>query len=269
MCGIAGFVDGMTGATRDRDSRAALLHRMCDAIRHRGPDDEGVWVTPTTALGMRRLSIIDLSTGHQPIFNEDRSIWTVFNGEIYNYRELREDLIARGHCFYTATDTEVIVHAYEEWGEAAIVKLRGMFGLAIWDERRRSLLVARDRIGIKPMYYAEVGGGLYFASEIKSLLAVPELPRALNVEALDHYLSFLYTPREESIFAGIHKLPPGHLLAWHNGRTTVRRYWQQPAAETFPGTEREAVDALRDVLVDAVRSHLASLAVSIRASSWG
>ena len=259
MCGIAGFAGGPAARIApDQEGRANLLHRMCDVIRHRGPDDEGVWVSADVALGMRRLSIIDLATGHQPIFNEDRTVSTVFNGEIYNYRELREELAQRGHRFYTATDTEVIVHAYEEWGEAAIARLRGMFGLAIWDDRRKTLLIARDRIGIKPMYYAEVGGTLYFGSEVKSLLCAPEMPRELDLDALDHYLSFLYTPRDASIFRHIAKLPPGHLLRWEDGRVSLRSYWRQPAAETFDGSEQDAVVALKTVLADAVRSHLVS-----------
>ena len=259
MCGIAGFVDGpAVAAPLDLASRQSLLQRMCDVIRHRGPDDEGIRVTDGTALGMRRLSIIDLSTGHQPIFNEDRTIWTVFNGEIYNFRELREQLLALGHRFYTATDTEVIVHAYEQWGDDAVAQLRGMFGLAIWDSRTQTLLLARDRMGIKPLYYAEAGGRLYFGSEIKSLLSSPDVPREIDFDALDHYLSFLYTPRDGSIFRGIRKLPPGHLLLWQRGRAVVRRYWQPPAEETFSGTEQDAVAQLRTVLVDAVRSHLVS-----------
>jgi asparagine synthase (glutamine-hydrolysing) len=259
MCGIAGFVDGPSPfVPSDRDSNAALLRRMCDVIRHRGPDDEGTWVTDGVALGMRRLSIIDLSTGHQPIFNEDRTVWTVFNGEIYNFRELREELAGCGHHFYTATDTEVIVHAYEQWGAAAIARLRGMFGLAIWDDRTKTLLIARDRIGIKPLYYAESRGRLYFASEIKSLLCAPDIPRVLDVDALDHYLSFLYTPRDGSIFRNIAKLPPGHLLTWRSGQAEITPYWRQPATETFRGTEQEAIEALRNVLAEAVRTHLSS-----------
>src|SRR4029077_20035221 len=165
MCGIAGFVESSAAsAPLTADERRALVHRMCGVIRHRGPDDEGTWVTDGVALGMRRLSIIDLSTGHQPTHNEDRSVWIVFNGEIYNFPELRRELEAAGHRFYTSTDTEAIVHAYEQWGTSAIARLRGMFGLAIWDTRTRSLLVARDRIGIKPMYYATVNGRLYFGS---------------------------------------------------------------------------------------------------------
>jgi asparagine synthase (glutamine-hydrolysing) len=257
MCGIAGFVESSyPAAPFGRDAASALVHRMCDVIRHRGPDDEGVWVEDGVALGMRRLSIIDLSTGHQPIHNEDRTVWIVFNGEIYNYRELRAELEAAGHRFYTLTDTETIVHAYEQWGKGAITRLRGMFGLAIWNTRTRELLVARDRIGIKPMHYALAGGRLYFGSELKSLLQAPDLPRDLDADALDHYLSFLYTPRDGSIFKQVRKLPPGHLLTWRDGTLAIEQYWQMPAAETFTGSEADAVAQLRAVLIDAVRSHL-------------
>jgi asparagine synthase (glutamine-hydrolysing) len=231
---------------------------MCEVIRHRGPDDEGVFVDEGVALGMRRLSIIDLSTGHQPIHNEDRTVWVVFNGEIYNFRELRAELEAAGHRFYTSTDTEVIVHAYEQWGTQAIARLRGMFGLAIWDVKSKSLLVARDRIGIKPLYYADVNGRLYFGSELKSLLEAPDLPRGVDLDALDHYLSFLYTPRDGSIFKAVRKLPPGHLLTWQNGRLDIEQYWQLPADEMYSGSEADAVRDLRAVLCDAVRSHLIS-----------
>ena len=259
MCGIAGFVESSSVADPfGPDDSRDLIHRMCDVIRHRGPDDEGVLVSDGVALGMRRLSIIDLSTGHQPIHNEDKTVWIVFNGEIYNFRELRRELEAAGHRFYTSTDTEAIVHAYEEWGTAAMGRLRGMFGLAIWDTRARRLLVARDRIGIKPLHYAAVGGRLYFGSEIKSLLCAPDLPRDLDADAFDHYLSFLYTPRDGSIFQSVRKLPPGHLLTWADGRLRVERYWQLPAEETFEGSETDASVALFDVLIDAVRSHLVS-----------
>ena len=259
MCGIAGFVESSgSAAPFGRDAASSLVRRMCDVIRHRGPDDEGVWVEDGAALGMRRLSIIELATGHQPIHNEDRTVWIVFNGEIYNYPELRQELEAAGHRFYTSTDTETIVHAYEQWGKAAIGRLRGMFGLAIWNTRTRELLVARDRIGIKPMYHATVGGRLYFGSELKSLLQAPDLPRDLDPDALDHYLSFLYTPRDGSIFKHVRKLPPGHLLTWHDGRLAIERYWQLPADETFTGSEADAVSQLRTVLTGAVRSHLLS-----------
>lgn len=259
MCGIAGFVEDPDAASPfTRDEQRALAHRMCEVIRHRGPDDEGLFLQDGVSLGMRRLSIIDLATGRQPIHNEDRSIWIVFNGEIYNFRELRRQLEAAGHHFYTSTDTEAIVHAYEEWGADAIGRLRGMFGLAIWDDRTRTLLLARDRIGIKPLHYAQVNGRLYFGSEIKSLLCAPDVPRDLDFAALDHYLSFLYTPRDGSIFKSVRKLPPGHRLTWRNGLTTVEPYWQLESDETFTGSEDDAAAALRIVLADAVRSHLMS-----------
>jgi asparagine synthase (glutamine-hydrolysing) len=231
---------------------------MCAAIRHRGPDDEGIHLESGVGLGMRRLSIIDLATGRQPIHNEDGTVWVVFNGEIYNYVALRKELARRGHRFYTASDTETIVHAYEEWGESAFRRLRGMFGIALWDRREGALLLARDRVGIKPLHYALVGDRLYFGSEIKSILAADNVAPALDVEALDHYLSFLYTPGDASIFAGIAKLPPGHLLRWQRGAVAVRQYWAVPVDERSPSSEGEAAEALREVLRDAVRSHLMS-----------
>jgi asparagine synthase (glutamine-hydrolysing) len=259
MCGIAGFVESSDVRAPFSTERASLLiHEMCQSIRHRGPDDEGVLVEPGMAFGMRRLSIIDVATGHQPIHNEDRSVSIVFNGEIYNFQELRSDLEARGHRFYTATDTEVIVHAYEQWGASAIAKLRGMFGLALWDRRTRTMLIARDRVGIKPLHYATFGDRLYFGSEIKSLLCAPDLPRDLNAAALDHYLSFLYAPPDASFFTHVRKLPPGHVLTWHEGRTTMTPFWQPGGEETFAGSDADAVDELKRVLMDAVRAHLIS-----------
>src|SRR4051812_38865230 len=259
MCGIAGFAESARVTSPFHpDAGRALVHAMCDAIRHRGPDDEGLLVEDGVGIGMRRLSIIHLSTRHQPIHNEDRTVPFVFNGEIYNFRELRETLEAAGHHFSTNTDTEAIVHAYEQWGKAAIARLRGMFALAIWDRRRRSLLIARDRIGIKPLYYAEAAGRLYFGSELKTILCAPDVPRQLDPGVLDHYLSFLYTPRDRSIFRGIQKLPPGYLLEWRDGTAHLEQYWQVPADETFTGTEADAKAQLHDVLLDAVRSHLVS-----------
>src|SRR3954470_23697141 len=240
MCGIAGFADITAGESTAAADRTRL-GRMCDVMRHRGPDDEGVYVEPGVAIGMRRLSIIDLSTGHQPIHNEDRSVWVVFNGEIYNYRELRDALEAAGHTFYTASDTETIVHGYEEWGERVFSRLRGMFAIAIWDTRTRSLLVARDRAGIKPLYYGEGDGRLFFGSEAKCLLANPEIDRELDPAALDHYLAYLYTPRDRAIFRGIHKLQPGHYLTVRDGRVTVQRYWQLPTVQSFRGSEQDAL----------------------------
>src|SRR6266704_3275945 len=180
MCGIAGLLSLSNKPVFEEEVVA-----MCDAMVHRGPDDAGYYADDRAAMGMRRLSIIDLSTGHQPVHNEDKTIWMVFNGEIYNFRELRSELAVAGHRFYPASDTETIVHAYEEWGTAAIGKLRGMFGLAIWDMRSRTLLIARDRIGIKPLHYAVVNGRFFFGSEIKSLLEAPDLPRELDIDALD------------------------------------------------------------------------------------
>jgi asparagine synthase (glutamine-hydrolysing) len=261
MCGIAGFADstfgGRTGSGMPRlDAEFNLVHRMCEVIRHRGPDDEGIHVEPGIGLGMRRLSIIDLAGGRQPIHNEAKTIWVVFNGEIYNYRDLRAELERRGHVFYTASDTESIVHAYEEWGEDAFRRLRGMFGIALWDETKRTLLLARDRAGQKPVHYTEKGGRLYFGSEIKSLLAAGAVDPSINLAALDHYLAFLYTPRDASIFEGVRKLPPGHFLRWREGRAEVKQYWHVSAQESFKGSEADAIEALGAVLQDAVESHL-------------
>jgi len=263
MCGIAGFADSRVHGRWHASSDAAgddhaTVGRMCAAIRHRGPDDEGRYVMPGVALGMRRLSIIDVATGQQPIHNEDKSVWLVFNGEIYNYAELRAELTARGHRFYTNSDTETIVHAYEEWREDAFARLRGMFGIALWDSRDASLWLARDRVGIKPLHYAVAGERLYFGSEIKSILAAGGIRPAIDFTALDHYLSFLYTPRDASIFAGIQKLPPGHVLRWHDGTLRITRYWDMPAEERQPASEQEAAECLGEVLRDAVRSHLMS-----------
>ena len=260
MCGIAGFADPFRSDARTPRNEAdfSLVHRMCEVIRHRGPDDEGIHVEPGVGLGMRRLSIIDLSTGHQPIHNEDGTVWIVFNGEIYNYRELRAELEAAGHQFYTSSDTETIVHAYEEWGESAFGRLRGMFGIALWDRNERTLLLARDRPGIKPLHFVERGGRLFFGSEIKSLLTAGACSREIDLEALDHYLSFLYAPRDRSLFKGVQKLPPGHLLRWRDGRFEIVKYWEIGASEPFRGSEEEAALALRGVLAGAVRSHMVS-----------
>jgi len=257
MCGIAGFVTRHDDSA-DTQAQSLIVQKMCDVIRHRGPDDEGFFVGDGAALGMRRLSIIDLSGGHQPIRNEDASVWVVFNGEIYNYLELRAELISRGHVFYTETDTETIVHAYEEWGEEGFSRLRGMFGIALWDRRTRTLLLARDRVGIKPLHFAEVDGALIFGSEIKSILASETIEPHLDAASLEHYLAFLYTPRDASMFSGIQKLPPGHLLRWNDGRVAIRPYWRIPETESFTGTLDEATASLETLLSDAVRSHLVS-----------
>ena len=258
MCGIAGFVTLQPSFETDLADRERLV-AMCHVMRHRGPDDEGIYTAPGIGLGMRRLSIIDLASGHQPIPNEDGTVWVVFNGEIYNYRELRRSLEDLGHRFATASDTETIVHGYEAWGDAIFSRLRGMFSIAIWDARTRVLLLGRDRPGIKPLYYAEAAGRLFFGSEAKCVLVNHEVDRSLDAAALDHFLAYLYTPRDRAIFRGVRKLPAGHYLKVGHGRVEVVRYWQLPAAApTFSGTERDALEQLEHTLSDAVRAHLVS-----------
>jgi len=254
VCGIAGLI-GLGGRPVLPDE----LARMCDAMAHRGPDDEGYFVGPDVGLGMRRLAIIDLTTGHQPVGNEDGTVQVVLNGEIYNYRELRDELLARGHRLRTTGDTEVIAHLYEDLGDACLSKLRGMFGLAVWDERRRRLLVARDRLGIKPLYYAEVGGRLAFASELKSILALGELDAALDGEALGHYLAFQVTPRHQSIVAGVRKLEPGHFLVASPGTAPrVERYWDVRFEPDRSEPPARLAERLRELLEESVRLHLVS-----------
>ena len=255
MCGIAGFV----GREGDRRGAERELAAMCRAIRHRGPDDEGHFVAPGVALGMRRLSIIDVGGGHQPIANEDGSIQVVFNGEIYNHRELRAGLATRGHRLATRSDTECLVHLYEERGDDVVHPLRGMFAFALWDARRSRLLIARDRVGIKPLYYWEWPGGLAFASELRSFLALEDFPRSLSRDAIAQYLALGYVPDPECIFAGVRKLAPGHRLSWERGSgVTVTRYWSPVRAEV-PGIDaQEARGELRRLLDDSVRHHLES-----------
>ncbi|MEZ6068155.1 MAG: asparagine synthase (glutamine-hydrolyzing) [Planctomycetaceae bacterium] len=229
MCGIAGAVWTSQGQPLERD----VLQRMTDAIVHRGPDDEGHYrdVRPDgggVALGFRRLSIIDLAGGHQPLANEDGSVWIAFNGEVYNYRELRPELEARGHQFRTESDTEVIVHAYEEYGVECLRKFRGMFAFAIWDAPRQRLFIARDRLGQKPVYYRNEPGRLLFASELKSLLQLPNAPRELDPEAVDLFLTYQYVPHPRCILKGYEKLPPAQDLLYEGGQLVVRPYWRPP-----------------------------------------
>lgn len=238
---------------------AAQVHRMCQSIVHRGPDDEGIYAQGPVGLGMRRLSIIDLSGGHQPIHNEDKSIWIVYNGEIYNFPALRRELEQRGHKFYTHTDTEIIVHLYEELGADCVKKLRGMFAIALYDERRQSLLLARDRLGKKPLHYAVHQGRLLFGSEIKTILAVaPELAE-LNPEGLLQYFYFGYIPDPHTAFRRIRKLPPGHLMEYRNGRSSIREFWDLPEYGTHPAiSEEECLEELERRLEEAVRIRLIS-----------
>lgn len=251
MCGIAGVAhaDG-------RPVSLAGLEDMAAAIEHRGPDEGGRHVSGSTGLAIRRLRIIDLVTGGQPISNEDGTVWVVFNGEIYGYRSLRDELLARGHTFRTQTDTECVVHAYEEYGDDCVTKLRGMFAFALWDERRQRLLLARDRLGKKPLVYAEISGSLYFASEIQALLRVPELPRDLDLGALGDYLAYGYVPAPATIFSAIRKLPPAHTLVWEGGRSSRRRYWRLRYAPKLHVDENEALEELERRLTEAVRLRL-------------
>jgi asparagine synthase (glutamine-hydrolysing) len=253
MCGIAGFV-GFQISTEEAASR---VRAMCDAIRHRGPDADGYHVADGVALGMRRLSIIDVGGGRQPIYNEDGSIAVVFNGEIYNHHALRRELEASGHRFRTHSDTEVLVHLYEDAGPAMASRLHGMFAFAIWDSRDRTLLLARDRTGMKPLSYAESPGGLAFCSELRSLNALRRGSLNVSPGAVMQYLAFGYVPDPASIFEGVKKLPPGHLLTWNEEKgATVRKYWAPPSAGGQAADEQELVGAIRARLDAAVASHL-------------
>jgi asparagine synthase (glutamine-hydrolysing) len=250
MCGIAGFV--LSRAPADLPT----ITTMCDRIRHRGPDDEGFHIDGSCAIGMRRLSIIDLQTGHQPIANEDGSIWVVFNGEIYNYESLRQRLRTQGHRFATASDTETLVHLYEQEGAAGLERLRGMFAFAIWDSRKRRLFMARDRFGKKPLYYTRLpGGDFYFASELKAL-KIPQIPLAIDRDALKLYFQFNYIPDPHTAFLGIRRLPAGSWLTYDmDGTLKQDRYWRLPPPATEPGgvSEHHLSDRVRSTFDEAVR----------------
>jgi len=254
MCGIAGIVSLEGKPVFEQE-----LRNMCSAIAHRGPDDEGFYFQTGVGLGMRRLSIIDLDSGRQPVSNEDGTVWVVFNGEIYNFQELRQQLKGRGHVFSTHGDTETIVHLYEEYGNHCVDHLRGMFAFALWDERHKRLLVARDRLGIKPLYYAEIGGRILFASELKSILQLPEVGRSFNWSAVSHLFSFLSTPPTEAIVDGVHKLEPGHLLTASPGGTPViERYWELSFEPDYGKEEDYFVEHVRGLLEESVRLHMVS-----------
>lgn len=255
MCGICGkFIFHLDGVVAQQDLRA-----MASAIQHRGPDDEGYYLDGPVGLGFRRLSIIDLSTGHQPLSNEDGTVWVVFNGEIYNYLELRSDLINRGHVFQTKTDTEVLVHLYEEYGTDMLAHLRGMFGFALWDENHKSLLLARDRLGIKPLYYSRTETFLVFGSEIKAILADPAIQREIDPDLIDRFLTFYYMPGEETLFKGIAKVPPGSYLLASDGRVTIRQYWDLSFRDGSPGLSIEEAEVeLLTLLETTVSQHMIS-----------
>ncbi|MFC2158904.1 asparagine synthase (glutamine-hydrolyzing) [Acidobacteriota bacterium] len=260
MCGICGLINTSPG---DRASEE-LLSSMCQAIEHRGPDDQGVYVDRNAGLGARRLSILDLEGGHQPLSNEDGTIWAAHNGEIYNYPELRAELEGRGHRFKSGTDTEVVVHCYEEWGEDFVQKLRGMFASAVWDGGKEKLIVTRDRLGIKPLYYTHVEGlALIFGSELKSILVHPSVERSVNPEALDLFLTLEYIPAPLTIFRNIHKLPAGCFLVFEKGQLRIQRYWD---LEEIIGRSDDSplrplndiMDELYELLKDSVRMRLLS-----------
>lgn len=254
MCGICGkiYLDPQ------RQIEPELIRQMTAAMTHRGPDAAGYHIAGAVGLGHRRLSIIDLAAGDQPMYNEDRSLVVIFNGEIYNFQDLRQQLSAHGHIFKTQSDTEVLLHGYEQWGERCVEKLRGMFAFAIWDERRRELFLARDRMGKKPLYYYADRDGIYFGSELKSLLADPRVPREIDLAALDAYFSLGYVPSPRTIFRNIHKLPPARYLLWRRGEMKQGTYWKVQFTGNGEYQENLTVHMLRAHLTEAVRVRLLS-----------
>ncbi len=248
MCGYVGFTNTINDANR-------IIGEMMDKIKHRGPDSEGKYVDEDIALGFRRLSIIDLNTGSQPIYNEDNSKVLLFNGEIYNFQKIREELIAKGHIFTTKTDSEVLIHGYEEFGEDLLNKLRGMFSFVIWDKNTKELFGARDFFGIKPLYYAKMGDAFMFGSEIKSFIAHPSFVKEMNEDALENYLTFQYSPTTETFFKNVWKLPPAHFFKYKNGELTVKRYWEVKFdADEKPDME-EWVNRISDTFKNSVEAH--------------
>ena len=256
MCGIAGRVNREAPVDREQ------LFRMTELVAHRGPDDHGYHLRPRVGLGHRRLSIVDLAGGRQPLANEDESVWIVFNGEIYNHLELRRELLSRGHKFRTRSDTEAIVHAYEEWGaEGCAQRLRGMFAFAIWDERAQALTLVRDRLGIKPIYWSLVDGDLVFGSEIKSILCADDVTPEIDEDALAAYLTLRYVPAPLTLYRGVHKLPPATLLRWHCGLVSLRQYWdlaEQPTHDHASLTDADAAFELRERIDQATEMRLMS-----------
>ena len=256
MCGITGMMQFRNGARVD----AATLRNMCAAMTHRGPDDEGIYIDGAVGIGMRRLSIVDLATGHQPLSNEDGSIWIVFNGEIYNHASLREPLQAKGHQYKTHSDTETIIHLYEEYGPDCVKHLRGMFAFAIWDARRQRLFIARDRLGIKPLYYRLTRDEFVWGSEIKVLLAAHDANGEFEPTTLPEYLAFGYLSGEQTFYRGIRKLMPGHWMEVDpSGQINIQQYWDLPVTEReTPRSESDYIHTYREMLEEAVNSHLMS-----------
>ncbi|MFQ5702176.1 MAG: asparagine synthase (glutamine-hydrolyzing) [Acidobacteriota bacterium] len=255
MCGIAGFVNVDPAKPADR----AVVRSMAEAIAHRGPDEGGLHVDGPVGLGVRRLSIIDLETGHQPITNEDRSVWVVFNGEVYNYVELRDEMTARGHRFTTRSDTEVLVHLYEEMGDAFLTRLNAMAAIALWDARRRRLILARDRLGKKPLHFAMTSEALVFASEIKALLRHPSVSRAVDPVSVASYLVHEYVPCPRTIYGTVSKLRPGHFAVFENGRFKQQAYWDLPVPDEVVRDRREVLEErIRETLHESVSCRLMS-----------
>src|SRR5262245_25699231 len=265
MCGITGAI----WIDPDKGIDADLLQRMTHCLRHRGPDGEGAYFSefkyrppyesmPGVALGHRRLSIIDLATGGQPMSNEDGTVWVTFNGQIYNFQDLRHRLEGSGHKFRTDSDTETIIHLYEDEGPDCFSHLNGMFAIGIWDANRRRLVLGRDRLGKKPLFYRHERGRLLFASELKSLLQVPGLPRDIDPAAIDEYLTYQYIPHPNTIFKGFHKLPPGHLAIYEDDKLDVQPYWRPDFTQERRITRRTAIDELRELLTSAVKLRMRS-----------
>ncbi|TMR97241.1 asparagine synthase (glutamine-hydrolyzing) [Nonomuraea basaltis] len=251
MCGIAGMV---STSLSDPD----LVRRMCEVIEHRGPDGKGFHFDEHAALGMRRLAIVDVATGDQPVYNEDEQIVAVFNGEIYNFADLRQDLAEQGHRLRGTGDSECLVHLYEQYGTDMVHHLRGMFAFAVWDREHGRLLLARDRVGKKPLYWRSEEDSIWFASELKSLERDNRLRRDVDPVALHHYLTYQYVPAPWSIYKGVHKLPPGHLLIWERGKVTVRRYWELDGTPRQVTNEAEEEERLRELLLEATRIRMVS-----------
>jgi len=270
MCGIAGWIN--LKQSDSNDGAEPVLHSMCETILHRGPNSEGLWIDDTVALGMRRLSVIDLKTGDQPVFNCDKSVIVMMNGELYNYREVRAELEKKGHKFTTKSDTEILPHLYEEYGDGLLEHVNGMYAFSLWDSKQKKLIIARDRFGEKPLYYGVFDGKLIWASELKAILAHPAVNPELDLNALRHYVSFDYVPAPMSIFKGIHKLPAAHVLTVENGEVRTRRYWDiswsptnfslsNKASGSGAASNLSLTDSareLRDLLSDAVRMRLVS-----------
>lgn len=254
MCGIAGLINVDPSNIVSKE----MMHTMCDVMSHRGPDEEGLYFNKNVALGMRRLKVIDLSTGSQPIYNEDRTIVTVFNGELYNYKRLRSLLKSKGHHLSTNSDTEVIVHLYEDYGERFLDFLNGMFAIALWDNKKKTLILARDRLGEKPLHYSITDEGIMFSSEIKSILSSNKIKKEIDNEALYHYFSLICVPDPFTIFKNIRKLPPGHYLKYDNGKIEIRKYWDLVYEPDFNKSEDDFCRELRELMTNSVKDRLIS-----------